>query len=89
MIDWDTIDTFDAIGRLMAKHAAEISAANRMSSALSAVRTNMGAVGGPKSAGRVVGAPSLHAPSAQGVPRIHAEPAPKLGFPQISKPPRM
>lgn len=76
-------------GRVMVKCAAQISAANRMSSALSAVRTNMGGVGGPNSAGRVAGAPSLHAPSAQGVPQVHAENAPRLGFPQIAKPPRL
>ena len=85
----DTIALYAEVGRRMAKQAAvmNVSAANRMSSAMDAVRTKMGATGGAKSTGRIPGAPTLHAPSAQGVERANPERAPNLGFPSVPKPP--
>lgn len=87
MLSEEIIALYAEVGRRMAKHAAVVSAANRMSSAMGAVRTRLGALGGPKSAGRIPGAPTLHAPSAQGVIAPHAESAPNLGFPTVPKPP--
>lgn len=87
MITDEIIAFYEDAGRCMAKHAANVSAANRMSAALDAVRTKQGAIGGPRSIGKVPGAPSLHAPSAQGVIQPRAESAPSLGFPSVPKPP--
>ena len=90
MLSHEVIACFAATGEQLAKRAAaKFDVSGRMSSALSAVRTKMGAVGGPKSAGRITGAPSVHAPSAQGVPQVHAESTPRLAFPQMAKPPRV
>jgi hypothetical protein len=89
MLTEETIELYAEVGRRMAKQAEvqQVGASNRMSAALDAVRTKMGATGGPKSTGRIPGAPSLHAPTAQGVQQPHAERAPNLGFPSVPKPP--
>lgn len=88
MISDEIIELYAEVGRNMAKQAAmNFSASNRMSSALSAVRTKMGAIGGPKSTGRIPGAPTLQTPSIQGVTQPRAEKAPSLGFPSVPKPP--
>ena len=71
------------------KKTSQSSASNRMSQALAAVRTKSGALGSSNSVGRVAGAPSVVSPSMQGVPKATAASAPNLGFPKISKPPRV
>lgn len=84
----ETVELYAEVGRRMAKQAAgRLGAADRMSAALNAVRSRLGGLGGPKSTGRVPGAPSLHAPSAQGIQAPHAERPPNLGFPSVPKPP--
>jgi len=87
MLSEEVIEFYSEVGRRMAKHAASLSASNRMSQSLDAVRTRLGAIGGPKSVGRIPGAPSLHAPSAQGIIQPRAEQAPNLAFPSVPKPP--
>ena len=87
MLSDEVIELYSEVGRRMAKHAANLSASNRMSSALSTVRTKQGAIGGAGSVGKIPGAPSLHAPSAQGIIQPRAEQAPNLAFPSVPKPP--
>ena len=83
MSELEIMVLFDEAGRGLAKQA--FSASNRMSSALSAVRTRLGAFGGPRSAGRIAGAPAVHTPSMMGVPRVGPTTSPSLGFPTVPK----